>query len=69
MAELPAALSVQHMPQGVSEPGCCSTRSSAADPSGPVQLTLPNTSGFAPGAVLNLLTFNPITGGHDVLGA
>jgi hypothetical protein len=36
--------------------------------SGPVQLTLPNTSGYKPGSVLYLMTVNPVTGGHDVAG-
>ena len=66
VAELPAALSVQHMPQGVST-GMLLYKVIGASVSQPVQLTLPNSQGFSPGSVLNLLTFNPRTGGHDVL--
>ena len=33
-----------------------------------MQLTLPNTAGFKPGSVLYLMTLNPVTGGHDVVG-
>ncbi len=34
----------------------------------PAQVTLPNTAGYAPGVVLNLLTMNMTTGGFDVTG-
>ena len=36
--------------------------------SGTVDLTLPNTAGYKPGSVLDLMTMNPVTGGHDVAG-
>ena len=48
---------------------CCFTRSPGSDLSEPVQLTLPNTAGFKPRARCStLVTFNPVTGGHDVVG-
>jgi RHS repeat-associated protein len=34
----------------------------------PVRLTMPNSSGYAPGSMLNLWTMNWTTGGHDVVG-
>ena len=34
----------------------------------PVQLTLPNTDGYKPGAVLTIYLVNMITGGHDAVG-
>jgi hypothetical protein len=34
----------------------------------PAQITLPNTVGYAPGSVLNLMTMNMTTGGFDVTG-
>ena len=46
VAVIPAALAVQHLPPGVSEP-LLMYKVSGADLSGPVQLTLPNTSGLA----------------------
>ena len=67
VAVLPAAPAAQHEPPGVSGPLILYQVVGSA-PSGPVQLTLPNTGGFAPGALLNVYTFNPLTDGHEVAG-
>lgn len=67
LAMLPASVSAQHEPQGVSGPLLLYQVDGSTLP-GPVQLTLPNLGGYAPGAVLALLAFNPLTGGHDVIG-
>ncbi|WP_165234108.1 FG-GAP-like repeat-containing protein [Aquisphaera insulae] len=66
-AELSAALSAQHMPEGTRS-GTILYKVSGADLTAPVRLTLPNAQGYSPGAVLNLYTVNMLTGGHDVTG-
>ena len=64
VAELSAAESAQHMPVGESSPMLL-YKTVGLDLTEPAQLTLPNISGYAPGAVVSLLKFNPRTGGHD----
>ena len=64
VAELSAAESAQHMPAGESSPMLL-YKTVGLDLTEPAQLTLPNISGYAPGAVVSLLKFNPRTGGHD----
>ena len=64
VAELSAAESAQHMPAGLSSPMLL-YKTVGLDLTEPAQLTLPNISGYAPGAVVSLLKFNPQTGGHD----
>ena len=67
LATLSAAVSAQHMPAGLSG-GLLLYKATGADLTEPVTLTLPNAQGFAPGAVLDLLTVNLTTGGHDTAG-
>ena len=67
VAQLSAALSAQHMSQGVST-GTLLYYIAGTSLSASVQLTLPNTDGFKPGSVLYLMALNPRTGGHDVAG-
>ena len=67
VAELPASEAAQHMPQGTSGPMLL-YKVTGLNMADPVQLTMPNTSGYQPGAVVSLMTFNPLTGGHDVVG-
>ena len=55
------------MPQGVSGPLLLTNVTGAGLPAA-AQVTLPNTGGYAPGAMLSLVAFNPLTGGHDVVG-
>ena len=64
VAELSAAESAQHMPVGLSSPTLL-YKTVGLDLTEPAQLTLPNISGYAPGAMVSLLKFNPQTGGHD----
>ncbi|QEH32071.1 Putative deoxyribonuclease RhsC [Aquisphaera giovannonii] len=64
-AQLSAALSAQHMPDGT-QGGTILYKVTGADLTRPVQLTLPNTQGLKPGAVVDLITVNMLTGGHDV---
>jgi len=65
VAVLSAALSAQHMPQGVSS-GMLVYNVAGSNLSGPVRLTLPAPGNSEPGAILSLLTINSVTGGHDV---
>ncbi|AGA28668.1 FG-GAP-like repeat-containing protein [Singulisphaera acidiphila] len=67
LANLSANLSAQHMPPGVSS-GMLLYKSVGIDLTKPVQLTMPNTQGYAPGLVVSLLGMNMKTGGHDVIG-
>jgi len=67
LAELPASESVQHMPPGLSS-GMLLYDAVGLDLTAPVQLTLPNTQGYQPGAVVSLFTMNMLTGGHDIAG-
>jgi hypothetical protein len=64
---LTADESFQHMPVGMRS-DMITYKASGVDPSQPVELTLPNSVGYAPGTVQNLLTFNMLTGGHDITG-
>ena len=52
------------MPVGLSSPTLL-YKTVGLDLTQPAQLTLPNISGYAPGAMVSLLKFNPQTGGHD----
>ncbi len=67
VAQLPAAVSVQHMAQGMSSP-LILLNISGSNLNSSAQLTLPNIVGLQPGAIAYLTMFNPITGGHDVVG-
>ena len=67
VAELPAALAAQHMPPGVSGPMLLTQITGANLPAAAL-VTLPNSSGLGACAMLSLVAFNPLTGGHDVVG-
>ena len=67
VATLSAAEAAQHMPAGTSGPMLV-VKVSGLNQSQPVQVTLPNSAGLQPGSVVNLLTMNSQTGGHDVVG-
>ena len=67
LAQLSADVSQQHMPAGVSS-GMLLYHAVGLDLTQPVRLTLPNTQGFQPGAVLDLSLMNMKTGGHDIVG-
>jgi hypothetical protein len=57
VAELSPAVSAQHMPQGLST-GMLLLKVAGSAAIQPVQMTLPNSSGFQPGAVLSLYMMN-----------
>ena len=67
VAQLSAAFSAQHLSPGV-KTGMLLYKITGTGLSGTVNLTLPNTAGYKPGSVLDLMTMNPVTGGHDVAG-
>jgi RHS repeat-associated protein len=64
VADLPASLAAQHLAPGMGG-RMILMRTSGLAPDQPVQLTMPNVWGYAPGDVLQLQKFNPITGGRD----
>ncbi len=66
LAELPASLSAQHMPPGVTG-GMLLVKTTGVDVTKPIQLTLPNSAGYKPGAKMSLLLVNMTTGGHDAV--
>ena len=67
VAELPAKLAAQHMPPGVSG-ALLLTKITGTNLPAAALVTLPNSSGLGAGAMLSLVAFNPLTGGHDVVG-
>ena len=48
--------------------GCYCSKVTGSALSQPVQLTLPNTDCYKPGAILTIYLVNMITGGHDAVG-
>ena len=56
------------MSPGVSGPMLLTRIAGANLPAGATTATLPNTGGYAPGSVLDLMALNLLTGGHDVIG-
>jgi len=62
--ELPESLAAQHLAPGESGKMIL-VRTSGLAPDQPVWLTLPNIWGYAPGEVLSLMKFNPVTGGRE----
>ncbi|WZP01264.1 discoidin domain-containing protein (plasmid) [Isosphaeraceae bacterium EP7] len=65
VALLPAAVTAQQMPEGMTG-SILSIRTSGFDPDDLVNLTLPAPPGAEPGSEFELRMFNPRIGGHDV---